>query len=619
MSYWKAAILAISMGATTMMNCSCAPAIQHVPLPAHRRDFKYTSALRNTPRDKIPYTQFEADGCSPEEYQMLEQSKPQQFVIDSTGHRYEATKQGLRICAPPEAQSQKRSPVVQIAQKLVEFLAIFNEDIFGTIAAGNDGCIILDGGDGLPYEKLTSLSIQNATGDIVLGSKRGLILFSRNKFYYFVGKRWLKDDEIIQTLYYDSTILAQIKTGCTKIISNGNYTLEQKERHYQKIMLHHRRKGLVESTRNGLFLPGDNDGLWTSLAIGADTFQYASTKNPEAKVRAKESIDALMTLEKVTGVLGLFARTAFPYDDPMSFDWQNESGKWRSSTTYPGWIWKGDTSMDELVGHFFGYGIYYDLVADEKEKKELREIVNHIVDRLLANHLNIVDIDGQTTKWGRGDPEYTRTELREFFGRGPLAVGTLGILKTAAHITGRKDVGDLYTQLVREYGYALNAINAKILLPSAMNHSDDELMLLSYYNLIRIEENPDLKRLYLIGLDRYWHIERPERNPLWNFMYCALSGNMCDIEDGLETLRDMPLSMKNWRVINSQRSDIVLDAHKDRHGNIQSTTVLPPSERGIMKWNFNPYALDRGGDEDYEEEPTMWLLPYWFGKYRNLF
>ncbi len=44
--------------------------------------------------------------------------------------------------------------------------------------------------------------------------------------------------------------------------------------------------------------------------------------------------------------------------------------RWRKSKDGK-WIWKGDTSSDETTAHFFGWSIYYDLCADEADKREL--------------------------------------------------------------------------------------------------------------------------------------------------------------------------------------------------------------------------------------------------------
>ena len=48
--------------------------------------------------------------------------------------------------------------------------------------------------------------------------------------------------------------------------------------------------------------------------------------------------------------------------------------RWRPSADGK-WLWKGDTSSDEITGHYYGYLFYYDLVADEAEKLHVAQHV----------------------------------------------------------------------------------------------------------------------------------------------------------------------------------------------------------------------------------------------------
>jgi hypothetical protein len=122
----------------------------------------------------------------------------------------------------------------------------------------------------------------------------------------------------------------------------------------------------------------------------------------------------------------------------------------------------------------------------------------------------------------------------------------------------------------------------------------------------------------MLSLERSWRIERPERNPLWNLMYGALTQNPCDAEAAAQTLAEIPLDLLNWPVRNSHRSDIVCAPRAGRFGEVECTDPLPACERAVGKWNSNPYRLDGGGDGRHEEEPTHYLLPYWLGRYHGL-
>jgi hypothetical protein len=51
------------------------------------------------------------------------------------------------------------------------------------------------------------------------------------------------------------------------------------------------------------------------------------------------------------------ARSFLPKGSPIP------GGTWHNSTVDPAWIWKGDTSSDEVTGHMFVYPIVADLLA----------------------------------------------------------------------------------------------------------------------------------------------------------------------------------------------------------------------------------------------------------------
>ena len=72
-----------------------------------------------------------------------------------------------------------------------------------------------------------------------------------------------------------------------------------------------------------------------------------------------------------------------------------------------------------------------------------------------------------------------------------------------------------------------------------------------------------------------------------------------------------------WTVINSHRCDIEIAAEETGIQEKQSVVPLPADERWMMKWNGNPYTLDYAGG-GAEEDPTIFLLPYWMGRYHGL-
>ena len=55
--------------------------------------------------------------------------------------------------------------------------------------------------------------------------------------------------------------------------------------------------------------------------------------------------------------------------------------------------WRGETSSDEMTGHFFAYSIYYQLCADDAEKAAIRETVRKIMDHILDNDFHPIEAE----------------------------------------------------------------------------------------------------------------------------------------------------------------------------------------------------------------------------------
>jgi hypothetical protein len=196
-------------------------------------------------------------------------------------------------------------------------------------------------------------------------------------------------------------------------------------------------------------------------------------------------------------------------------------------------------------------------------------------------------------------------------------------VKVALHMTSdraaRARFQAAYDDLVSNHRYHLLTRNQKTMVPGAINHSDDELAFLAYYPLLQYETDPRLLAVYRHSLERSWRIERPERNPLWNFIYAAGSAaKEFDRAPSLRTLQEIPMDQITWSVRNSQRQDVAIDSARDRFNRIQGLTVLPHDELPLWKWNENPYRLDGGDSGRAEGDGVYFLLPYWMGRYHRL-
>lgn len=92
-------------------------------------------------------------------------------------------------------------------------------------------------------------------------------------------------------------------------------------------------------------IPTDNDGLWTSWSVAAEAFRYQATGSEEARNNAWSLYKGMKFLIEVTGISGLPARSVIR---DTGNDTGYHSDGWHASTTNPGWLWKGDTSSDEV-------------------------------------------------------------------------------------------------------------------------------------------------------------------------------------------------------------------------------------------------------------------------------
>ncbi len=365
-----------------------------------------------------------------------------------------------------------------------------------------------------------------------------------------------------------------------------------------------------------------------------ECFRYAATKDPVAKERAKKAFDFLRFLQTVTGTDGFFARTIVPTDWTRMHDGNREFTpqqradekikdprfkpvelRWRLSKDGK-WLWKGDTSSDEMAGHVFGYFCYYNLVADEKEKKVVAEHYAKIIDHLMKNDYNLVDIDGTYTHWGvwspnqlNGDPEWSPERDNNSF-------ELLGYLKLAYGMTGNEKYQKAYLEMINKHGYLENAKRMLHANPAFDTFFDIYLQLYVFPSLIKYENDPKLKKEYDNLLKQWFDKYKKIKSPFVNFTYNWLAGTSDELDNSVFFLKDAPLSLVDWRIDLGKREDLHV-VRKPYLENLQVDQLRPPSEYRMIRWDKNPYYAVAGNPAE-EKDPTYWLLPYWMGRYLEL-
>ena len=72
---------------------------------------------------------------------------------------------------------------------------------------------------------------------------------------------------------------------------------------------------------------------------------------------------------------------------------------------YAGWIWKSDTSSDEIVGHLFGLSVASYLSPLPDERQLAATLLVELVRGIVVNGFTLVDPStGKPTTWGHWDP-----------------------------------------------------------------------------------------------------------------------------------------------------------------------------------------------------------------------
>jgi len=472
---------------------------------------------------------------------------------------------------------------------------------------------------------------KETSGALWLGGDQGAARFDPNakhrwdRWQYFYGRRWLLDNEV-KNIHVDETavhlkVWIRTKTGVS-LIEWQPMTLDQKAKYFdERIDQRHVRHGMVANSHfrvagdptTNQTNDNDNDGLWTAMYLGAQAYRFAVTKDPDARAKAQRSVRLLMRLEEITGKSGFFARSFVSMDEPRP-----QGGEWHP-TPDGKWLWKGDTSSDESVGHYYGYALYYDLVAAETEKEQIRKVVARLTDHLIENDYDLIDLDGKPTRWGQWSERYFKTREGQYEAA-LRSLQLLSFLKTTHHITGDKKYEDAYQDRIRR-GYAENMrFYRRWKGGGEINFSDDELAYLSYDPLLRYEKDPKLREIYLDSLRFTWSQIRSDMNPLWNYISVASGAGPMTPEirdESQRTLERIPMDIIEWGVKNSHRQDVKFRTDADRFRRTQLTKVLAPDERPVSKWNGNPYYPDGGGSGNGEDDGAFFLLPYWMGRYHG--
>ncbi|MBK8946242.1 MAG: hypothetical protein IPM32_13375 [Ignavibacteriae bacterium] len=564
---------------------------------------------------------------------------------------------------------------------------------------------LFTGKEGLPYKNFTCISKTN-NGEIWFGTDKGAFRTDGEKFFYRFSRRWLADDFVNDiAVQNDSIIWFATRKGVSKI-ELKDFSYENKADYFTaQVEERHNRMGFIAQNKlENRFDKttwkhdiSDNDGMYTAMYGAAQAFKYAVTKNPEAKKLAKRSFEACKWLVEITHEEGFPARVIIPIDwyEPVNEQYSHEYNL-KKQQEDPFWkdiiprfpkskdgkyLWKCDTSSDELTGHYFFYAIYYDLVAEtDEEKNQVKKVVAAITDHIIRHGFKLVDHDGKPTRWGNFSPEYFNS-IWGWDQRGLNSMIMLSFLNVANHVTGDGKYLKTAKMLCDKHYYHINAMQSKMFFPPEdVVPWDNNLCLMSMYGLLNYEKDPELILMYRESFENSWlHISK-QKSAFWNTLYYAMAKKFNDLVDTkiyetgkifseagqyskytaekfymnefssndiMETLQRLPLDLIGYQMDNRHRLDIQFDLTPGQIVNegwrpidpIRSENVfeyakvhdlkvgwsvvdgkaLPIDERCHVRLDRDGFVIDSNeGNGFTENEGTIYLLPYYMARFHKL-
>ncbi len=327
---------------------------------------------------------------------------------------------------------------------------------------------------------------------------------------------------------------------------------------------------------------------WTEDYLGGQCYRYLFMKDEESKEHCDQIFEAIYRCQLVTGVRGLQARGyAFGHGD----SYEERGGSTKSNYWYQGagkykdLRWRGDQSHHNYDSSTYGLAIYYDLVAQGKQKERAREAIDALVGYWADTEDMMI-----RQEHGRSIPILGFTDGKTPNSRIIMAAHAL---KVAHHATGKKKYAELYEKLITQYQFR----TWREEVSGVQGFDDGHHIIQDLENLFRIEEDPKLKEFYRHVADRLWEAHKNDKQSLFTYIYFSLvpdaPGKEKALEGALETLQSYPANTIFRPRMNSIRKDI--ETKVDRRGEKVSKNPLPvyeaPWDNEYM-WKGSLYPLD---------------------------
>ncbi|HPE75533.1 MAG TPA: two-component regulator propeller domain-containing protein [Draconibacterium sp.] len=568
-------------------------------------------------------------------------------IIDKNGTIWVATDAGLYACKNGEAELFQ-DDMISCYTKAVSIGPgdKFWVGVMGGVSIRNDKKLEknLTPNKGIPSIFVNSISLSPDSA-MWVGTDVGVVRYAKDGTHSLrFSKRWLADNKV-NDVAFDKDGNAWIATanGVSEIKRNAMTLTEKQDYFYVELMKKHIREPWICGVLR-LESPGDtsawrntdddNDGEYTGGYLAMESFRYAVTKDEDALIKARKAFGFLSYLYEVTGTDGLFARTIVPtgwkqvndanrtYTEHQLADelvadprYKPVEKRWHPSADGK-WLWKGDTSSDEMDGHYMSYFFFYEYAATEQDKIAVRNHVSKLTTALMKNNYNFIDIDGTHTRWGVWSPEQLNRDPDWSSEKSLNSFELLAYLKFAAAITGDEKFENEYRRLIDEEGYLENASKLNNKNPAWQIYFDLTMEGYLFPILLKYEKDPELKRFYENLANEWMKKQTAGENLINNLTYALATGKKVNVPQTIEFLKDTPLDLVDWTIDHTIREDVQI-VREPILEEVQISELPPASIRATVRWDKNPWAAIQG-DPQQVREPVFWLWPYWMARYLEI-
>lgn len=502
-------------------------------------------------------------------------------------------------------------------------------DALGQLWCGTDaGVYVFDGRSewvppaelsGFPACRVTALVLGKR--DIYVGTEQGLYIISGEHTRFYGSGRYLPGSRVhaIAVSPDENEVWVGTDGGAAKL-SFASMTLSEKAQRFEDQIPFFTREGYVtdrSGVKNGDLTTGrihitDNDGLYTAEYVAYQCMRYALTGEKAALTAARGSMRALLKLQRVTGIPGFPARA---YRRPGEHRFGDGDPEWHLTQDETGPLeWKGETSSDELTGHYFAACWYYDLCADAAEKADIAEATRAMTDHILSHNYTLCDTDGLPTTWAHFGPEELNHDNCWCWEKGVNSLELISFLTVTYHMTQDEVYLREKKKLLEEHHYAMNVLAYKK-DDAHTCHIDDRLTSYAAAHLLRLETDEAVLRCVRLGLRRHFEYIREEYYPFHVFLFNFANGAHKDLDEAVRVLEEFPLDGESHRIRNSVRADVRWEERVALFGEeAHLKDALPAGERVTGALHSNAREAD-GGNPGRVYSPCTWLVSYWFGRY----